>query len=242
VSLVRRRFWKAAAPAPESGGVGVRLDGRPLRTPAGATLLVPTGELAAEIAAEWDALDGEIDPGRLPFTRAANAAIDRVAPRPGPVVDAIAEYGGSDLLCYRAGGPAALVARQAAAWDPWLLWSARALDAPLVAVTGVMHAAQPAASLAALRTAVAAEDAFGLVALHELVALSGSLVLGLAVARGALAPEEAWNASRLDEAWQAEQWGLDAEAEAAAAVRRADFLRAARLKALTSGANGAPSH
>lgn len=241
MSLARRRFWTAAAPAAEGGGFGVRLDDRPLRTPAGALLIVPSEELATEIAAEWDALDREIRPERLPFTRAVNVAIDRVAPKPDPVVDAIAEYGGSDLLCYRAAEPAGLAARQAAGWDPWLLWSARTLDAPLVAVTGVIHAAQPPASLAALRAAVAAEDAFGLVALHELVALSGSLVLGLAVVRGAVEPEAAWELSRLDEAWQAEQWGLDAEAEAAAAVRRADFLRAARLEALASRANDAPS-
>ena len=241
MSIAPRRFWKVAAPAAEGAAFGVRLDDRPLRTPAGALLVVPSEALAAEIAAEWDALDGEIRPERLPFTRAANVAIDRVAPNPGPVVDATAEYGGSDLLCYRAGEPAGLAARQAAEWDPWLLWSARALDAPLVATVGVMHTVQPAASLAALRAAVAAEDAFGLTALHELVSVSGSLVLGLAVARGALDPHAAWDLSRLDEAWQAEQWGLDPEAEAAAAVRRDDFLRAARLKALASCASDAPA-
>ena len=240
MTLARRRFWERAAVVPHGDGYGVHLDARPLRTPAGAALVVPTEALAAEIAAEWDALEGEILPERLPFTRAANVAIDRIARAPGPVVAAIAEYGGSDLLCYRAAEPAALAARQAERWDPWLLWSARVLDAPLVAVTGVMHAPQPAASLEALRAAVAAEDAFGLAALHELVALSGSLVLGLAVALGAVEPAEAWDLSRVDETWQIEQWGLDAEAEAAAAVRRADFLRAARLGMLASRAKGAP--
>ena len=240
MSIARRRFWEAAAPVAEGGGFGIRLDGRPLRTPAGALLVVPSAGLAAAIAAEWDALDGEIRPERLPFTRATNVAIDRVAPDPGPVVAAVADYGGSDLLCYRAAGPAGLAERQAAGWDPWLVWSARALDAPLVAVTGVMPTPQSPASLAALRAAVAAEDAFGLTALHELVALSGSLVLGLAVARGALAAPEAWALSRLDETWQAGQWGEDPEAEAAAAVRRADFLRAAALKALAAGERVAP--
>lgn len=239
MTIVRRRFWECAAAVPEGEGFGVRLDARPLRTPAGVALVVPTEALAAEIAAEWDALEAEIRPEHLPFTRAANVAIDRIAGAPGPVVAAIAEYGGTDLLCYRAAGPAALVTRQAERWDPWLSWSARVLDAPLVAVTGVMHVPQPAASLAALRAAVAAEDAFGLVALHDLVALSGSLVLGLAVARGAIDPEEAWEVSRTDEGWQAGQWGVDAEAEAEAAVRRADFLRAARLGTLASRANRA---
>jgi chaperone required for assembly of F1-ATPase len=235
VTVVRRRFWEHASVAEEGEGFGVRLDARPLRTPAGVPLAVRTEALAAAIAAEWDALESEIRPERLPLTRAANVAIDRVAWNRDAIVAAIAEYGGSDLLCYRAAGPAGLADRQAAGWDPWLLWSARSLHAPLVAVTGVMHVAQPPASLAALRAAVAAEDAFGLTALHELVSLSGSLVLGLAVARGALDAAEAWELSRIDETWQAEQWGLDPEAEAAAAVRRDDFLRAARLHVLASG-------
>jgi chaperone required for assembly of F1-ATPase len=232
MSWARRRFWDRAAARPEAAGHGVALDGQPLRTPAGLPLLVPTAALADAIAAEWAAIEGEVRPERLPLTRAANAAIDRVAARREAVVDAIAEYGGSDLLCYRAAGPEALSARQAAGWDPWLQWAARALGAPLVAVTGVMHEAQPAPSLAALRAAVAAEDPFALVALHELVTLSGSLVLGLAVRRGALDAEAAWELSRIDETWQAEQWGLDSQAEAAAARRRADFLRAARMLAL----------
>jgi len=240
VTLRRRRFWQAATTVPEGTGFGVRLDDRLLRTPAGEPLAVPTAALAAAIAVEWDALDGEIRPELLPFTRAANVAIDRVARDPGPVVEAIADYGGTDLLCYRAAGPEGLAARQAAGWDPWLVWSARTLHAPLLAVTGVMHVAQPVSSLAALRAAVAAEDEFGLTALHELVAISGSLVLGLAVARRALDAERAWALSRIDETWQAEQWGLDAEAEAAADLRRADFLRAARLKALAEGDFPAP--
>ena len=228
----RRRFWTRAGVRPEAGGFAVALDARPLRTPAGAALVAPTEALAAAIAAEWDALEAEIDPKRLPLTRLANSAIDRVAPQRAAIVAAVAEYGATDLLCYRAEGPEALAARQAAAWDPWLLWAGRSLDAPLLAFRGVMHRSQPPASRAALGRAVAAESDFGLVALHDLVALSGSLVLGLAVRRGALDPAEAWELSRLDETWQAEQWGLDAEAEAAAAVRRAGFLDAARLSTL----------
>jgi chaperone required for assembly of F1-ATPase len=225
----RRRFWRAASVDPAAGGFAVRLDDRSLNTPGSAPLVVPSAALAAAIAAEWDALGATIEPERLPLTRAANAAIDRVAPRPGPVIDAIAAYGAGDLLCYRAASPEALAERQAAGWDPWLQWAARRHGAPLVAVTGVMHQAQPSASLAALRRAVAAHDAFALTALHELVAVSGSLVLALAVAGGALEPERAFALSRLDETWQAEHWGLDPEAEAAAAARKADFLQARRL-------------
>jgi chaperone required for assembly of F1-ATPase len=221
---------------PEADGFSIALDERTLRTPAGARLLAPTAALAAAIAAEWDALEGAIDPDLLPFTRFANSAIDRVASRREAVVDVIAEYGGSDLLCYRATGPDALVGRQAAGWDPWLAWSSRALAAPLMTVYGVMHQRQPPDSLAALRAAVAAEEAFGLVALHDLVTLSGSLVLGLAVVRRALDPGEAWELSRIDETWQAEKWGSDDEAEAAALARRADFLHAAAFSSLLSRA------
>jgi chaperone required for assembly of F1-ATPase len=225
----RRRFWRAATVESTEGGFAVGLDDRPLNTPAGAPLIVPSRALAEAIAAEWDALDATIEPERLPLTRAANVAIDRVAPRPEPVVDAIAAYGASDLLCYRAAAPEALAERQAAGWDPWLQWAARRHGAPLVAVTGVIPQPQPPASLAALRRAVAAHDALALTALHELVALSGSLVLALAVAEGALEPERGFALSRLDETWQAEHWGLDPEAEAAAAAREAEFLQARRL-------------
>lgn len=225
----RRRFWTAATTRPEAGGFTVLLDGRPLRTPAGAPLTVPTAGFAAAIATEWNGLASEILPDRLPMTRNANAAIDRVAPNPGPVVDAVAGYGASDLTCYRAEAPAGLVARQAAAWDPWLAWAAEHYRAPLRPVTGVMHQPQPAASLAALHAAVAAHGPFALTALHELVALSGSLVLGLAVSAGALEPGAAWALSRLDEAWQAEQWGIDAEAEAAAESTAASFDCAAKI-------------
>jgi chaperone required for assembly of F1-ATPase len=230
----QRRFWQTATVRPEPDGFAIALDARLLRTPAGAPLVLPTEALADAIAAEWAALDTEIRPERLPFTRSANSAIDRVIPHCAAVVDAIAAYGETDLLCYRAATPAALADRQAAAWDPWLHWSARTLHAPLVAVTGVMHHPQPDRSRAALRAAVADLDAFRLTALHDLVALSGSLVLGLAVARGALDAAEAWDLSRLDETWQAEQWGLDAEAEAAAAVHRGNFMRARALLDLLS--------
>jgi chaperone required for assembly of F1-ATPase len=229
MSWSRRKFWDRATARASGAGFAVMLDAQPLRTPAGAPFAVPTKALAEAIAGEWDALEGEIVPARLPLTRLANTAIDRVAGAHAAVVATVADYGGADLLCYRAAAPEALAARQAAAWDPWLQWAARALGAPLLAVTGLVHHPQPDASLAALRGAVAACDPFALTALHELVALSGSLVLGLAVARDALAPEAAWDLSRIDETWQAEQWGTDAEAEAAAAGKRAEFLRAAAL-------------
>lgn len=228
--IAPRRFWTEVAVTPdEGGGFGLRLDDRPLRTPAHEALLVPTRDLAEAIATEWRDLGDEIRPEALPFTRAVNVTIDRVARNPGPVIDAIAAYGETDLLCYRAEGPLALRARQSGGWDPVLAWAAAALDAPLRTTIGVVHVSQPPASIAALRRAVAGEGPFQLTALHQLVALSGSLLLGLAVARGAWAAEDAWRLSQIDEFWQSEQWGADAEAEEATAFKRDDFLRAAAM-------------
>jgi chaperone required for assembly of F1-ATPase len=237
----QRRFWRQAAVRREGDGFAVDLDDRPLRTPAKAPLLLPTRALAEALAGEWNALDRAIDPARLPLTRAANAAIDRVARERDAVVAAIAAYGATDLTCYRAAEPEALRARQAAAWDPWLAWAARELGARLEPVTGLIPRDQPAPSLAALRAAVARLDPFALTALNELVTLSGSLVLGLAVARGALPADEAWALSRIDEAWQVEHWGVDAEAEAAAERACADFLRAEALLGLLAEPDASPS-
>jgi chaperone required for assembly of F1-ATPase len=222
----RRRFWRTATVEAAESGHTVLLDRRPLMTSAKAPLVVPSRQLAEAIAAEWRALGDAVVPDRLPLTRYANSAIDRVAARRDDVARSLAEYGGTDLLCYRAGSPQGLVARQAAAWDPWLAWSAAELSAPLVAVSGVMHHPQAAGSLAALAGETARHDAFGLTALFELVTLSGSLLLGLAISRGALSAETAWELAHIDETWQAEQWGRDAEAEAAFERRREEFLRA----------------
>jgi len=224
-----KRFWKVARTEPAEGGFTVRLDGRAVKTPAKAALVVPTLALAEAIAAEWDAQEGTVRPETMPFTRAANSAIDKVVPQLDEVRGLIAAYGGSDLLCYRAEGAEALAARQAAGWDPVLGWAATQLGAPLMATAGVMHIAQPEQSLARLTGAVAAFSAFELAALHDLVALSGSLVLALAVTDRHLPADEAWRLSRIDEDWQAELWGIDEEAAESAALKKADFLRAARF-------------
>jgi chaperone required for assembly of F1-ATPase len=227
-----RRFWTDATIREEGGGFAILLDTRPVRTPLKAPLILPTEALAREVAAEWQAQTGTVNPATMPFTRTANSAIDTVVPQHQAVVDMLAAYGGTDLLCYRATGPADLVARQAAAWDPLLDWSATALDAPLRTTAGVMHVDQPTASLAALTAAVDALSAFQLAAFHDLVALSGSLVLALAVTRHRLTAEDAWALSRIDEIWQIEQWGDDEEAAELAARKRADFLQADRFFAL----------
>jgi len=224
-----KRFWKDVAVEPISAGFAVRLDGRPVKSPAKTEIVVPTHALAEEIAKEWRAVDEIVNPKAMPFTRAANAALDKVTLQREEVAAMLAEYGGSDLLCYRAEGPEGLVARQSAGWDPVLDWAAAHFNAPLTPTSGVMFAAQEPQSLENLRGVVMAMTPWQLTALHDLVALSGSLVLALAVVEGARAPEEAWALSRIDETWQAEQWGEDEEAQEIAALKRADFLRAAAL-------------
>lgn len=224
-----KRFWKAARVEPCEGGFTVTLDGRAVKTPAKALLVVPTRAMAEAVAAEWDAQQGKVDPGTMPMTRAANSAIDKVTVQFDEVVGLLADYGGSDLLCYRATGPAELVARQAAGWDPLLDWSATVLHAPLRVTEGVVPVAQDPRSLARLKARVAALGVFELTAFHDLVSISGSLVLALAVIDGRLAVEEAWTLSRIDEAWQTELWGHDEEADRAEAVRHAAFLHADRF-------------
>ena len=228
-----KRFWKEARVAEVDGGWTVTLDGRKVRTPAKADFVVPTRALAESCAAEWAAQDELVRPDTMPHTRTANSAIDKVRAQHGEVAALVAAYGETDLTCYRAEGPDELVARQAAAWDPLIGWAETALGARLVPVAGVMHQAQASEALARLAEATVALDAFELAAFHDLVALSGSLVIGFAAARGARAPEALWEDSRIDESWQAEQWGDDDEALARRAKRHEEFTLAAEFAGLT---------
>lgn len=225
-----KRFWTTSTAMPREGGHGVLLDDRPLKTPERREMLLPTATLARLVAEEWDAQGDVIAPATMPMTRMANTAIDRVAAKHRDVADYLARYGETDLLCYRAeDGPLGLAGRQAAAWDPLLDWAASTFGARLWPTEGVMPIAQPREALDRLATVVAGHSAFELTALHDLVTLSGSLVLGLAAARGELPADDAWARSRLDEDWQIEQWGRDEEAEAAARNRREAFLAAHRF-------------
>jgi chaperone required for assembly of F1-ATPase len=224
-----RRFWTAATAVACEQGFTVHLDGRALKTPAKAPLVVPTLALAAAIAGEWQARVGHVDPASMPLTRMANSAIDKIAPQMAGVVAEVAGFGATDLLCYRSDGPEALVARQAAGWDPVLEWVAQMFDAPLVVTTGVIPVQQPPASVEWLSAQVAMATPFALAGLHDLVAISGSLVLGLAVSAGRLTPEQAFELSRIDEHWQAELWGRDDEAAAAEADKRQAMKDAGRF-------------
>lgn len=224
-----KRFWDEVSVIADGAGHAVRLDGKPLRTPARVPLVLPSRALAEAVAAEWAGQEDLIAPLTMPFTRTANSAIDNVALNHSEIAAMIAEYGKSDLLCYRADGPAELITRQCADWDPLLAWAAEALSAPLATGTGVIHVAQPEESIAALSAKVHALDPFRLAALHDLVALSGSLVIGFAALERHMPAPALWDLSRIDETWQAEQWGEDEIAAAEAAAKRADFLHAARV-------------
>lgn len=224
-----KRFWKEARVEQVEGGWLVRLDERPVRTPARRLCVVPLAGMADGIAAEWNAQGERIDPLSMPLTRAASTSLDRVMPEVEGVCRTVAGYGGTDLLCYRASEPAALAGRQADGWDPVLQWAAEVLGARLVVGEGVMHVAQPPESVARLAAEVEALDPWELTALSELTTLSGSLVLALAVFHGRLTAEDAWSLSRIDELWNIEQWGEDEEAALQAERRRADFMAAAEL-------------
>ncbi|MDA7423117.1 ATP12 family chaperone protein [Thalassococcus lentus] len=224
-----KRFWKSTEVAQTEGGYTVTLDGRSVRTPAKTLLVLPTQTLANAIAAEWDAQEDKVDPNTMPFTRTSNSALDKVRIQFSEVADMLADYGDSDLLCYRADGPAELVERQARKWDPVLDWAAQELGARLESRQGIMHEPQDASALAELRARVHSLSAFQLAAFHDLVSLPGSLILGFATSEGKLPAQEAWKLSRLDEIWQAEQWGKDDEAEQMANIKQAAFEHASKF-------------
>lgn len=227
-----KRFWKEAGVNEVEGGFGVHLDGRAVKTPAKAPLVVPTRAMAEAIAAEWDAQEGKVDPASMPVTRAANSSIDKVRTQLSEVAALIAAYGETDLLCYRAEAPEALIALQAEGWDALLDWAHATHGARLAVTQGILPVAQPAEAIAALAAQVDALDEWELAALHDLVGITGSLVLGLAVVQGRLGAAEAWDLSRIDEEWQIAQWGDDEEAREQALLKKEALLAAERFWAL----------
>lgn len=223
----KKKFWKDTSVEAQGDGFAVLLDGRGLKTPAKTQVIVPTRAIADAVAKEWDAQVEEIDPLQMPATRWANAALDKVALQFDEVADMLADYGGTDLLCYRADSPQGLIDRQSKAWDPLLAWAADQLNARLTPVEGVMFQAQDAAALEQLRTQVHEFSNFELAAFHDLVSLSGSLVLGFAAVHEYAPIEALWDLSRVDEHWQEEQWGEDEEASELAETKKAAFIQAA---------------
>jgi chaperone required for assembly of F1-ATPase len=230
-----QRFYEKAEIADTDNGFVVQLDGRTIRTPAKKVLRLPTRNLASLVCAEWSAQEKEIDPVTMPVTRLVNTALDGVVNEPQAVIEDLLRFGGTDLLCYRADGPQRLVERQNELWDPVIEWAHGMLGARFVLAEGVMHVDQPKEAINALGIHIAAfDDPIALASLHSMTSLTGSTLLALAVAREHLSAEQAWVAAHVDEDWNIEQWGQDAEAETRRAFRWREMQAAARaLKALT---------
>jgi len=223
-----KRFWNEVDVVAEPEGTfGIRLDGKPVRTPAKNRLSVPTRSLADCLAREWQAQEGVVEPATMPFTRMANAAIDKVRIQKAEVAAMLAAYGDTDLLYYRADRPSELIRRQVLAWDPLLNRCETELGVKLEVRTGIVHRPQPRESLDQLSRFVNRFSSFELAALHDLVTLSGSLVIALAAVNEWAKPDELWLASRVDEIWQEEQWGIDEEAAKAAERKKREFFHAA---------------
>jgi len=231
----RKRFYARAGVVESPGGFAITLDDKPVRTPSGRALVAPTREIAGAIAAEWEAQKEVIDPLTMPMTRLANNVADAVVDRVEAVTEDIAKYLGSDLLFYRAGHPEALVAREAALWDPVLFWAADTLGAHFILAEGIVHVRQPDSALGAARAALPA-DPWSIAALHVVTTLTGSALLALALLRGVLDYDQVWAAAHVDEDWNIEKWGVDEEVAARRAARLVDFRAAASvLKALSLG-------
>ncbi|CAA7616663.1 ATP12 family chaperone protein [Magnetospirillum sp. UT-4] len=230
-----KRFYKRAEAAPAGPAFSVRLDGRPVRTPAGRPLEVPTQALAEAIAAEWEAQGTEVKPHHMPLTQLASTALDRIGPEREAILAQLMNYAATDLLCYRAGFPPDLVERQARQWQPLLDWARDALGADLVATEGVIAVAQPEPALAALAARLRGYDTWRLTALQMTAAAAGSLVLALALVEGRLGADQAFALSQLDETYQIEQWGEDHEAADRRATLARDIAAAGRLLTLAAG-------
>lgn len=228
-----KRFYKdASAARPDaSEDWQVLLDGRPLRTPAKAPLRLPRQELAQAVAAEWSAQGETIDPATMPMTRLANSTIDGVVDRRQEVEAEIVRYACNDLVCYRADRPDALIRRQAEVWDPVVAWAGDTFGCEVATAHGIAHVAQPPALAKAVAEHLRRCDAFALAALHVITTLTGSALLALAHACGHLSAAELWGIAHVDEDYQIEQWGWDAEAAARRALREQEMLAASRFLA-----------
>ena len=223
-----RRAYRTASVAAADGAFAILLDGKPVRTPAKAQLAVPSRALAEAIATEWQAQGERVDPDSMPLTRIASIAIDLVVPRREGVVAEIAKYAGTDLVCYRAEHPGELVARQETQWQPLVAWTQERYGAALAVTFGIVPTDQPEDAIRALTEAVAAHDSMKLAALHLATASCGSVVVALALAEGRLDAASAFAAAELDQTFEIEQWGEDAEQTQRRAGLKAEIAAAAR--------------
>ena len=224
-----KRFYKQASALPGADGHRVVLDGKPIRTPAKAELVLPTAALAELLAAEWEAQQDEIQPADMPLTQIASTAIDHVSAQREGVIGEVVRYAETDLLCYRAEEPAALAERQAQMWQPLLDWAAEAFEAPLQVTAGIVPARQPEPALRGVRRAVEGLSDMELTALATLTSACGSLIVALALHHGRITPAEAFDIAQLDETFQIERWGEDDEATRRRALLRRDIEAAQRF-------------
>ena len=230
---LRKRFYKEVGVGEAEGGFAITLDGKPIRTPSGRHVVIPSRAIADAVAAEWAGQAETLDPMTMPLTRLANSVVEGVVDRVTDVSDDLAKYFQSDLVFYRAGHPEALVAREAAHWDPVLFWAAEALGAHFILSEGIMHVRQPDEAIQAARGALP-EDPWSVAALHVITTLTGSALLALALAHGVRDADQVWAAAHVDEDWNADQWGVDEEAAGRRAARLRDFSAAvAVLEAVT---------
>jgi chaperone required for assembly of F1-ATPase len=218
----RKRFYASAGVAEADGGFAVTLDGKPIRTPSGRIVTVPVRNIADRMAAEWEAQRDNIDPLSMPLTRFANSVVEAVVDRAELVRDDVAKYLQSDLLFYRAGHPEALVAREAAHWDPVLFWAADEFGAHFILAEGIVHVRQPEQAVEAARAALPS-DPWSIAALHVVTTLTGSALLALALFHRVRDPDSVWAAAHVDEDWNADTWGVDEEVAARRAARLIDF-------------------
>lgn len=228
-----KRFYKQVSIAPVEGGFSVLLDGKSVKTPARNVLALPTEKLASAIAAEWQAQGEEVIATTMPLLRLTNSVIDGVATNREAVIDAVLRFGENDLLCYRAHQPPELTARQRAGWDPVLEWLRRRHGMQMTVAEGLTHVDQTREALAGLRRVLETFDAFALGGLHVVASITGSTVLALAVAEGFASGAQAFELSRIDELYQAEKWGEDAEAVKRTTALAHELDKAVELIGLT---------
>lgn len=230
-----KRFYDKVDILEGEKGCEIALDGKPVRTPLKNLLSFASRPLCEAVAVEWRDQVEHIDPARMPLTRLANTAIDRVATRRDTIIEEIVSYAGSDLLCYRAESPDKLLLRQAQQWDPVVTWAEGVIGARFILTQGVMHHEQPAGTMEKFADLVRNHGDFTLTGIHNITTLTGSALIGAAVAAGEVTAQAAWAAAHVDEDWQIEQWGRDEEADARRAGRQADFEAAVQFIELARG-------
>lgn len=218
-----RRFYKAVTVEPQEGEFAVLLDGRPIKTPGGKTVRVPTDALGREMATEWSAQEKEIDFRTMPLVRLVHSAVESGSEGAGAFRDEIVKFAGNDLLLYRADTPDSLVAEQEGAWDPVLVALARHFGIAFQPTVGIIHQAQPETTLRALADAIAEEDHFSLMALMQITSLTGSGLLAIAHRQGLVDADVAWTAAHVDEDHNIRLWGRDEEAALRRQQRRVEY-------------------